>query len=60
MKGYFRDGLSECDITDFEVLKDASAQDIADLHYFIESAMTISPAERPDATMLLTHPFLNN
>ena len=60
VKGYFRDGLSECDITDFEVLKDASAQDIADLHYFIESAMTISPAERPDATMLLTHPFLNN
>ena len=60
MKGYFKDGLEKCDITDFEVLKDASAQDIADLHYFIESAMTISPAERPDATMLLKHSFLNN
>lgn len=59
VEGTFREGLRKCDITEFEVLKDATAKDIADLHSFVESAIQISSAERPDAATMLKQPFLN-
>ena len=45
--------------TDFPILKNANEKDLKEMHAFIKTMMKISPADRPDASTMLKHPFLS-
>jgi serine/threonine protein kinase len=51
----------KCDTnnTAFPRLKGGTEQDLEYVHSFLQSMMKISPAERPDASTLLQHPFMD-
>lgn len=50
-----------CDLnnTTFPRMKGATEQQLGQMHSFLQTVMKISPTERPDASTLLQHPFMD-
>ncbi|CAJ1961241.1 unnamed protein product [Cylindrotheca closterium] len=51
---------STCQETDFEMLEDASKDDLEQLHSVLKTIFKISPLNRPTAQDLLKHPFFQD